>query len=108
MPISEFFYDDVSNHEPNTFRPKSLWTPPTNRDDGLNAFLNAVKHELLTSKPTRIRDNLPKPQREALRQLKQRHDIIIKSADKGSAVVLMDRSRMPPTTEQSHLLRTTR
>ena len=27
-----------------------------------------------------------------LHQLKQRHDIIIKSADKGSAVVLMDRS----------------
>ena len=31
-------------------------------------------------------------ERDALRQLKQRHDIIIKSADKGSATVIMDRS----------------
>ena len=31
-------------------------------------------------------------ERDALRQLKQRHDIIIKSADEGSATVIMDRS----------------
>ena len=76
MRITEFFYDDVSNHEPSPYRPKSLWTSPTNRDDRLNAFLNAVKHYLITSTPTRIRDNLPKPQRETLRQLnwtKTRH-----------------------------------
>ena len=45
-----------------------------------------------TSKPNRVCDNLPKTERDASRQLKQRHDIIIKSADKGSATVIMDRS----------------
>ena len=40
----------------------------------------------------RVCDNLPKTERDALRQLKRRHDIIIKSADKGSATVVMDRS----------------
>ena len=92
LRITEFFHDDVSSDEPNAFHPKSLWTPPTNRDDALNAFLNAVKRDLLTSKPNRVCDNLPKTERDALRQLKQRHDIIIKSADKGSATVIMDRS----------------
>ena len=42
------------------------------------------------SEPRRIRDNLPKAQRRPLR-LKQRHDIVIKSADKGSATLIMDR-----------------
>ena len=72
LRIAEFFHDDTSSDEPNPFHPKSLWTPPpppTNRDDALNAFLNAVKHDLLTSQLQRIGDNLPKTQREALRQL---------------------------------------
>ena len=66
LRITEFFHDDVSSDEPNPFHPKSLWTPPTNRDDALNAFLNAVKHDLLTSKPNRVCDNLPKTERDAL------------------------------------------
>ena len=80
----------ATNLTPSTL--KSLWTPPTNRDDALNAFLNAVKRDLLTSKPNRVCDNLPKTERDVLRQLKQRHGIIIKSPDKGSATVIMDRS----------------
>ena len=47
--LQNFFSDDTFSDEPNPFHPKSLWTPPTNRDDALNAFLNAVKHDLLTS-----------------------------------------------------------
>ena len=38
----------------------------------------------LTTKPKRVRDNLPKPPRQALRKLKHRKDIVIKSADKVS------------------------
>ena len=38
-----------------------------------------------------MRDNLSKAQHRALRQLKQRHDIVIRSADKGSATVIIDR-----------------
>ena len=66
LRITEFFHDDVPSDESNLFHPKSLWTPPTNRDDVLNAFLNAVKRDLLTSKPNRVCDNLPKTERDAL------------------------------------------
>ena len=49
MHITEFFHDHANNSEPNPFHPKSLWTPPTDRDDALNAFRNAIKSDLLTT-----------------------------------------------------------
>ncbi|XP_063954030.1 uncharacterized protein LOC135153802 [Lytechinus pictus] len=42
---------------------------------------------------TRAHDNLPREERQALSSLKNRSDIIIKPADKGSAVVVMDRQQ---------------
>ena len=91
LRITEFFHDYTTDNQSDPFYPKSLWTPPTDRDDALNAYLIDVKHDLLTTKHRRIHDNLPKDQRRALRLLKQRHDIVIKSANKGSATVIMDR-----------------
>ena len=41
---------------------------------------------------THITDNLTKEERQALRNLKKRQDIIIKPADKGSGTVVMDKS----------------
>ena len=87
LRITEFFHEWTTDNQSDPFHPKSLWTPPTDRVDTLNAYLNAVKHDLFTTKPRRIRYNLPKAQRQALRLLKQS----IKSADKGSATVIMDR-----------------
>jgi len=93
MRITEFFHDHSTDNESNPFYPTSLSdTPYTDRDDALNAFINAVKHDLLTTKLTYIRDNLTKAQRRALHNLKRRHDIVIKSADKGSATVIIDRT----------------
>ena len=91
LRITEFFHDYTTDNQSDPFYPKSLWTPPTDRDGALNAYLIDVKHDLLTTKHRRIHDNLPKDQRRALRLLKQRHDIVIKSANKGSATVIMDR-----------------
>ena len=91
LRITEFFHDYTTDNQSDPFYPKSLWTPPTDRDDALYAYLIHVKHDLLTTKHRSIRDNLPKDQRRALRLLKQRHDIVIKSANKGSATVIMDR-----------------
>ena len=88
MLITEFFHDHSTDNESNPFYPKNLWTAPTDRDNALNA----VKHDLLTAKPKYLHDNLPKAQRRALHKLNRRHDIVIKSADKGSATVIVDRT----------------
>ena len=42
------------------------------------------------SKPARIRDNLTKLERKAIKQLRIRTDIVIKPVDKGSGTVIMD------------------
>ena len=73
------------------FKCKGSWTPPCGREVALDAFINAIQQDLMFSKPTRICDNLPKPERRAIKQLQKRVDIVIKPADKGSGTVIMDR-----------------
>ena len=59
-------------------------------DASLDAFSNTIEEQLLNARPTRIRDNLTKRERRALKRLIRREDIIIKPADKGSGTVVMD------------------
>ena len=74
------------------FDNKSSWTHPTDRDPALNTYVDAIKHDILTVYRNHITDNLTKDERQALRNLKKRQDIIIKPADKGSGTVVMDKS----------------
>ena len=71
---------------------KVLGTPPNDRERALNTFLDAVKLDITTGKPKTIHDNLTAAERQAIHQLKQRQDIIIKPADKGSGTVVMDKT----------------
>ena len=53
--------------------------------------MDAVKDEVKNwSKKKPTRDNLTKSEREALNNLKNRTDIVIKPADKGGALVIMN------------------
>ena len=45
----------------------------------------------MTAKPTRVRDNLTRRKRQSPKRLRQRTDIVIKLADKGSGTVVMNR-----------------
>ncbi|KAK3727397.1 hypothetical protein QZH41_007540 [Actinostola sp. cb2023] len=93
MRLTEYFYDfnkDKTNDDHPRFRNKSTWTPPTDRELSLNTFLDAVKLDISNIKPIRTLDNLSKSERQALQELKQRPDIVIKPADKGSGTVVMN------------------
>ena len=57
----------------------------------MDAFICAVERDILNLTPKPVRDNLTTPERDALKQLRLRTDIIIKAADKGSGTVIMDR-----------------
>ena len=72
------------------FRYKGTWTLPNGRDAVLDAFINAIENDIMTYKPTPIRNNLSKKERKALTTLRKRTDIVIKPADKGSGTVIMD------------------
>ena len=93
MRWAEYFFDENSNNrtanEHDTpFHNKSTWNPPNDRERALNTFLDAVKLDITTTKPKPTQDNLTVTQRQAIGQLKQRQDIIIKPADKGSTIVM--------------------
>ena len=91
MRLLEYFLDYPPQANPNPFRPKSTWTPPSHREIALDTFLNAVEHEARNIKPEPVRDNLTSRERHALRSLNKQRDIVIKSADKGSTTAVMDR-----------------
>ncbi|PIK56435.1 hypothetical protein BSL78_06679 [Apostichopus japonicus] len=67
--------------------------PPKNRVPVLEAYTQVVSSETNQSNSPlrRTHDNLPRDERTALSSLMSRSDIIIKPADKGSAVVIQDR-----------------
>ena len=72
------------------FRNKSTWKP-TNTHISLNVFKQAFKTNLLHSKiKKKTSDNLTKDQRMILKSLSDNPEIVIKKADKGSAVVVMN------------------
>ena len=74
------------------FRPKSSWTPRCT-DPCVNAFINKVQKSMIELTPrSRVTHNLTKEERESLGNLKSKGEIIIKKADKGSSIVVMNRS----------------
>ncbi len=92
--LREFFLDsDPCDPEP--FRVKSAWVPPKNRVPALETYVQVVNTQVTNpgNFPHRTHDNLPREERLALTALRSRTDIIIKPADKGSAVVIMDRQQ---------------
>ena len=96
LRLKELFHEsEGDNDEIPRFRKKSNWTPPCNRDPALETYIKASKddiHRALDRSPrNRPHDNLTSQERKALLSLRNRTDIIIKPADKGSATVVMSR-----------------
>ena len=97
MRIREHFADENGNSAlpqdnelKSAFKPKSTWNPPKGRCPQLETFISAIEEDIKrhTSIPD-FRDNLNKTEREAITNLRKRDDIVIKQADKGSAIVAM-------------------
>jgi hypothetical protein len=73
-----------------SFAPKSNWRPPV-PNKTLEAYKAAVRYDLATRPLAKdYNHNLTREQWRALNELTTKPDIIIKKADKGSAVVLMN------------------
>ena len=70
---------------PHPFHVKSDWDPPVQPLVALETFLEEVKFEL-----NRPKDNLPQGERKALKELSRDKNIVIKKADKGTIIVIMN------------------
>ena len=73
------------------FKPKSKFNP-RNKDAAIELYLSSLEEKLMKVEVPKDKfNNLTKSERKALYDLKNDKSIVIKSADKGSAVVLWDR-----------------
>ena len=93
LRLKEYFHGRKSSNyvsDPNPFKKKNSWTPNKDRDIGLELFIQLLKSDILNTKPSKIADNLSKHEREPFQKLIAHTDIVIKPADKGKAVVVLD------------------
>ena len=96
LRLAEFFHDknksDYDNRH-DKFRPNSSWTPITNRDKFLDSYISTITSEIMNAPEHKSYGNLSFEERSALKDLKSNVNLVIREADKGCSVVVMDRQR---------------
>lgn len=92
LRLKEFFHDKHYDDD-SIVKNKGTFTPEKGRDQHLDIYVEYL-NKIPVGKQVRknIRSNLNKAEREALRALRENNDIVIKEADKGSAIVIMNKS----------------
>ncbi|KAJ8032580.1 hypothetical protein HOLleu_26140 [Holothuria leucospilota] len=90
LRLAEFFYSDgdsdkAFDNSVAKFREKSTWSPPPNRDKFPDAYISVITDEIMNAPEQRAFSNLSVDERAA------HCNIVIREADKGSAVVVMNR-----------------
>ena len=76
------------------FVKKGNWIPKPNKNTRLESVIDLIKSDIKHNVDVHVpkTDNLTQAERSALMDIQERDDIIIKPADKGSAVVVMDKT----------------
>ena len=93
MRCKWYFRNELSDNfiEVPAFKPKSLWKPPASHPC-VELFLSKLEEELLSFLPGKPQShNMSKEEWQAMHNLAEDRSIIIKSADKGSCVVVWER-----------------
>ena len=97
VQLKAFFHDkeddsDTSNKDifETLLVRKSKWTPPEGQFASLDVFTKKCRHDIhkLKFNPNTKFSNLSSEEWAALKNLSQRNDIVVKSADKGGEVVV--------------------
>ena len=98
LRLKKFFLDNEDYTDDDVqprFRPPSTWMPPKGGDAALETYIRKfrkdVQQQLEVNQLKRCCDNLTSNERIALRKLQQRTDVVIKPADKGSAVIILSK-----------------
>jgi hypothetical protein len=83
---------NLGNYTRSAFTDKSTWTPPDSRiDKPVLDCIDSISNDIKTLRIQREIKNLNKNEFQAIKNLKNKPEIVIKKADKGSAVVVMDK-----------------
>lgn len=87
----KFFTEDNEYENESIVRNNSNWVPPKSDDRHLEESIDILK-KLPLNKTSNVRSNISYKQRNALNSLQNDKSIVIKEADKGGSVVIMDSS----------------
>ena len=91
LRLKWFFRDDEKEFNPDKFKPKSTFNS-RNKDAAIEIYLSSLEEKLMSIEiPKGKYNNLTREERGALFDLKNDKTIVIKGAEKGSAVVVWDR-----------------
>ena len=85
----KYFYRTKPPTEPHPFKKKSTWMPPAASPE-IEGYLKRVRTETNGLQPLKYTPNLTPTQQEALKELSTDQTLVIKSADKGSGIVVED------------------
>lgn len=89
LKLAEFFHEVEIQDDQSVVKCKSSFNPPDTKGSHLYNVTKSLKNNI-KRKHQKKTYNISKKERSALDSLKQNKDIVIKEADKGSAVVIMD------------------
>ena len=90
LRLAWHFRNEERSFESNPFRKKSKFNPK-GKDAAIELYLSRLEEEILAIDTNLKYSNLTKEERNAIYTLRDDNSIIIKEADKGSAVVVWDK-----------------
>ena len=94
LKLKNFFskLPNLGTHTRSQFTDRSTWTPPDSKiDDDVLKCIDSITEDIKTLTIQKEDKNLSKNEFQAINNLKRNSEIVIKKADKGSAVVIMDK-----------------
>lgn len=91
LRLKEYF-DGRENTDVSLVRNKSFFTPETGRNKQLDSYISLTKImcDTIPNENKNINHNITKDQRKAIKSLAEDNSVIIKEADKGGGIVLMN------------------
>ena len=106
MRLAEYFHDSKEDQDqtadPGTVdkihrnieatERNKIWMPPPGRDPSLDLYIEMVKEDIINGMK-RTGDNLTNQERQAFRELMKDDSIVIRPADKGSGIVILDKDK---------------
>lgn len=84
------YFDGKEDDDESVVRNKSDFTPPKNRNNALEKFISNLENTPISTRNIKCKENVSQQQREAIKRLSEDRSIVIKEADKGGSVVIMD------------------
>ena len=93
MRLAEYFADKGDRSQDfieNQYRKKSGWTPPEGRDKWLDLYLESVSKEIIQNINQHQQTNMTDKDLRAIQELVMDNSIIIRPADKGSGIAIID------------------